>query len=148
MDNRDSNSANPRTPAPRPRHDGWTVERQMAFIRMLHATGCVTRAAAAAGMSREGAYRLRARADHCAFAGAWDLALAACAARAAKRRTGAAEGHSRVAKGHGFGHRRSAFFSDEGHERHGPARIRPHRQVDQLVRFAEPAVRSIRPLKE
>lgn len=78
----------------RPRHDGWTVERQVAFIQSLRLTGCVARAAAAAGMSREGAYRLRKRPGHAHFARAWNAALATHAA---------AKGHVSAVEGHAYG---------------------------------------------
>jgi hypothetical protein len=65
------------TPVPvRSRRDGWTPERQRAFIAALAASQCIHRAAAAAGMSRESAYRLRARAGAESFAAAWDAILA------------------------------------------------------------------------
>jgi hypothetical protein len=57
------------------RRDGWNPERQLRFLDTLASTGSVTRAARAAGMSRESAYRLRARADSALFAAAWDKAL-------------------------------------------------------------------------
>ena len=67
---------NPFRPAiVRPRHDGWTRDRQVAFIIALHRTRNVSRAAAAAGMSRESAYRFRARPSGAEFASAWDRAL-------------------------------------------------------------------------
>lgn len=58
------------------RDDGWTPERQGVFIRALADCACVTEAARSVGMSREGAYRLRRRADAAAFRAAWDAALA------------------------------------------------------------------------
>lgn len=57
------------------RRDGWTAERQLRFLDVLARTRSVTRAAATAGMSRESAYRLRARRDGALFAIAWDRAL-------------------------------------------------------------------------
>ncbi|MWV29073.1 LysR family transcriptional regulator [Erythrobacter sp. GH3-10] len=45
----------------RARRDGWSVERQCAFLGHLYLTGCVTTAARAVGMSRESAHRLRLR---------------------------------------------------------------------------------------
>lgn len=57
------------------RHDGWTPRRQLAFLDTLARTRSVTRAAAAAGMSRESAYRLRRRPSAALFAAAWDRAL-------------------------------------------------------------------------
>ena len=65
-----------RTPARRIRRDGWTAERQIGFLAALADTRSVTRAAASAGMSRESAYRLRARRDCILFAALWDRALA------------------------------------------------------------------------
>jgi hypothetical protein len=65
-------------PAPRgaARYDGWTPERQRAFVKALAETGCVTRACAWIGMSTVGAYLLRKGAGAEAFAKAWDDALA------------------------------------------------------------------------
>jgi hypothetical protein len=60
---------------PAQRHDGWTPERQRAFCEMLAECGSVEHAAAAVGMSRETAYRLRRRRAGRAFALAWDAAL-------------------------------------------------------------------------
>ena len=64
--------------SPRPpkiRRDGWTPERQLRFLGALAGTRSVTKAARAAGMSRESAYRLRGRKDGALFAAAWDQAL-------------------------------------------------------------------------
>jgi hypothetical protein len=58
-----------------PRHDGWTPERQRAFIAQLVETGGVAAAARAVGMTRQSAVRLRKRADAEGFARAWDNAL-------------------------------------------------------------------------
>ena len=57
------------------RADGWTPDKQAAFIEALAETACVATAAARVGMSREGAYRLRARPDAAAFREAWEAAL-------------------------------------------------------------------------
>ena len=57
------------------RRDGWTPARQLRFLDVLARTRSVTRAAAAAGMSRESAYRLRNRPSAALFAAAWDRAL-------------------------------------------------------------------------
>lgn len=57
----------------KPRHDGWTPERKGRFLESLAAGWNVSRACALAGMSREGAYKLRRREP--AFARAWDEAL-------------------------------------------------------------------------
>jgi len=63
--------------ASRIRSDGWTVERQIAFLEMLARTRSVTAGARAAGMSRESAYRLRARDPRGLFAAAWARAFRA-----------------------------------------------------------------------
>ncbi len=62
-------------PAARQRRDGWTTARRDAFLEALAAGLDVRRACVEVGLSREGAYRLRAR--DAAFAGAWDAALGA-----------------------------------------------------------------------
>ena len=59
----------------RRRKDGWTIERQCAFLACLYLTGSVSAAAKAAGMSRMSAYRLRRRRDAASFARAWDAVL-------------------------------------------------------------------------
>ncbi|MBV9528284.1 hypothetical protein [Sphingomonas sp.] len=61
----------------RTRKDGWTPERQLAFLAALTATRNVTAAARAAGISRKSAYRLRSRPPGALFAHLWDKALAA-----------------------------------------------------------------------
>lgn len=65
------------TPVPlaRRRHDGWTAERQAAFLSALAELGLVDAAARAVGMSRKSAYALRTRAGAESFAAAWDAAI-------------------------------------------------------------------------
>jgi len=64
------------TPVPRRyRHDGWTPERQKAFIEALADTGCVTRAAAMVNMSQANCYALRRAPGAESFRRAWDAAL-------------------------------------------------------------------------
>ena len=58
------------------RRDGWTPERQLQFLDALASTRSVATAAASAGMSREGAHRLRNRSEGTLFALLWDRALA------------------------------------------------------------------------
>src|SRR5947209_3026705 len=58
------------------RRDGWTAERQLRFLDALVASRSITKAAAAAGMSRESAYRLRDRREGALFALLWDQAVA------------------------------------------------------------------------
>ena len=63
-------------PVPRKfRHDGWTPERQKAFIGALADTGCVSRAARYVNMSMEGAYYLRRQKGSESFRRAWEAAL-------------------------------------------------------------------------
>lgn len=76
------------------RRDGWTPARQVAFLSTLTRTRSVTRAARAAGMSREGAYRLRRREPHGLFAAAWDSAVGA--GRPGLTRAEIDEGHRRA----------------------------------------------------
>lgn len=59
----------------RPRHDGWTMEKQMDFIQSLAEGACVADACDRVGMTTQSAYRLRARADAESFRLAWDAAL-------------------------------------------------------------------------
>ena len=68
-------SAHPNLPARRPRHDGWTVERQTAFLKVLASCGCVTHAARSVGMSRQSAHNLYNRPSAHAFRRAYDAAL-------------------------------------------------------------------------
>ena len=57
------------------RHDGWTPARQAAFLRELAATHNVTAAAQAVGMSRQSAYKLRARLRGQPFDKGWEAAF-------------------------------------------------------------------------
>ena len=59
----------------RHRHDGWTAERQTAFLEALASTHSVAGAARVAGMSRQSAYALRARLKGEPFDLAWHAAL-------------------------------------------------------------------------
>lgn len=68
-------SAPPNLPARRPRHDGWTAEKQEAFLQALAQSGCVTDACRVVGMSRESAYRLYNRESATGFRRGWDAAL-------------------------------------------------------------------------
>ena len=66
----------PFEPVPvRPRHDGWSADKQIAFIEALAATKCVDEACRRVGMSDTSAYQLRNRACGAAFRKAWDIAL-------------------------------------------------------------------------
>jgi hypothetical protein len=64
----------PFEPVPvRPRHDGWTIERQSAFVEKLADCGTITAAAKHVGMSRESVRKLRRRG--LAFRDACDAAV-------------------------------------------------------------------------
>lgn len=64
------------TPVPRKfRHDGWTPERQRAFIAALADTGSVSRAAAMVNMAQRNCYTLRRAAGAESFRRAWEAAL-------------------------------------------------------------------------
>jgi hypothetical protein len=64
------------TPVPRKyRHDGWTPERQRAFVEALADCGSVRRACAMVNMSNENAYVLRRSPGAEEFRAAWDAAL-------------------------------------------------------------------------
>jgi hypothetical protein len=66
----------PFTPAPlRARHDGWTVEKQIAFIEALAETGIVEEACRRVGMSRTSADNLRHRPCGAPFRKAWEAAI-------------------------------------------------------------------------
>ena len=62
-------------PRQRARHDGWTAERQRAFLTVLAETGCISEACGEAGVSSRSAYRLRQLPHAKDFADAWDTAL-------------------------------------------------------------------------
>jgi hypothetical protein len=65
------------TPVPRKyRFDGWTNERQRAFIAALAETGSVRSACKRINMSTVGAYDLRRQPEAESFAAAWEAALA------------------------------------------------------------------------
>jgi len=57
------------------RHDGWTPERQRAFIEALADTGSVSTAARMVNMASEGAYALRRHPQAGEFRRAWEAAL-------------------------------------------------------------------------
>jgi hypothetical protein len=59
----------------RPRHDGWTVEKQYAFIEALAETGVVEEAYRRVGMSRTAADNLRRKPRGAPFGRAWEAAL-------------------------------------------------------------------------
>src|SRR6476646_11269990 len=66
----------PFTPVPlRHRNDGWTVEKQYAFIEALAETGIVEEACRRVGMSRTSADNLRRRPCGAHFRRAWEAAI-------------------------------------------------------------------------
>ncbi|MBV9528895.1 hypothetical protein [Sphingomonas sp.] len=72
------------TPVPlRSRYDGWTAERQRAFIAALAETGCVSEACAEVGITPRSAYRLRHHPRADAFRKAWDHAQSLASPRLA-----------------------------------------------------------------
>ena len=74
----------PDQPSPKaPPRAQWTPARQRIFLAALLETGSVARAAAAAGMSRSSAHRLRRRLAGTPFDRSWDQLLALHARRMA-----------------------------------------------------------------
>ncbi len=65
----------------RARSDGWTPLRQAQFLVALARTRSVKKAAHAAGMTRETAYRLRSKPGAESFVAAWDAVLGLAANR-------------------------------------------------------------------
>lgn len=59
----------------RPRHDGWTPDKQRHFIETLAATASISEAARFVGMTRQSAHRLYRR--DAKFRAAWDEAMRA-----------------------------------------------------------------------
>lgn len=57
------------------RHDGWSPQRQRAFIEALADSGSVTYAARAVGMSRQACYELRRSPGAENFDRAWEVAI-------------------------------------------------------------------------
>lgn len=128
----------PDLPARRIRCDGWTVERQEAFLKALAACGCITDACRAVGMSREAAHNLyndpRASEFRLAFDAALDCSIPAIESGAWER---AAKGVARP-----------VFYKGEqvGEYRHFDTRLimfllryrRPHRYGAHLDRLPVP----------
>ena len=65
----------------KPRRDGWTPERQQAFIAALAELGCIEHAARSVGISVKSCYQLRRAPKAQGFAAAWDAALQEADAR-------------------------------------------------------------------
>ena len=81
------------SPAPKPHPDTarWTGEKASAFLKLLARNGSVASSARAVGMSRQSAYRLRARAPR--FAAFWNSALEVARNTRASSRKGRAAVH-------------------------------------------------------
>ncbi len=62
-------------PTMRPQHNGWSKAKMRAFLEALAASGSVTAAAKSVFMSRDSAYKLRARLAGTPFDLAWEAAL-------------------------------------------------------------------------
>jgi hypothetical protein len=76
------------------RRDGWTPVRQLIFLDMLARTRSVSRAAAAARLSRESAYRFRKRDPDGLFALLWRAALNPVVTQPTRAQVD--EGHRRI----------------------------------------------------
>ncbi|GAA0276443.1 hypothetical protein GCM10009127_16420 [Alteraurantiacibacter aestuarii] len=63
------------TSAPKPRHNQWTRQKMVLFLRELAATQSVSCAARHVGMSRTSAYTLRNRLRNTPFDLGWEVAL-------------------------------------------------------------------------
>ncbi|MEH3107767.1 MAG: hypothetical protein PGN09_10970 [Sphingomonas fennica] len=70
-----ASAASARSANRRVRQDGWTPDRQQAFIEALAQSACVTEACRTVGMSKRSAYALRTRPAAQGFRIAWDAAL-------------------------------------------------------------------------
>ena len=68
-------TAHSNIPTRRIRRDGWTVERQEAFLKALATCGCVSDACRAVGMSRQSANNLYNHPSAGGFRMAYDAAL-------------------------------------------------------------------------
>lgn len=76
MSNQPTQSAPSFTPVKfRARKDGWTPQKQVAFVAALAATASVGKAARSVGMTRRSAYNLYHRADAASLRAAWAAAL-------------------------------------------------------------------------
>ncbi len=62
-------------PTKRPQHNGWSKAKMRTFLEALAACGSVTAAAKSVYMSRDSAYKLRARLMGTPFDLAWEAAL-------------------------------------------------------------------------
>ena len=107
------------------RADGWSPDKQRAFVAALAATGSVTTAAQIVGLSASSAYRLRRALGSEGFSGAWDAALGA----ARRRRIRAVPGRTL------HGHARPILYRGQ---RVGERRFFDNRLVQYLLRMHDP----------
>ena len=90
----------PPAPAPEPApqdNTRWTGAKAAAFLKALARSGKVAPAAREVGMSRQAAYRLRARAPK--FAQMWDWAMREALARRVEEQGKRARVHPLLARG-------------------------------------------------
>ena len=59
----------------RPRHDGWSAERQIGFVQAIAEGATIDSAARRVGMTRDSAYKLRRRPCGMSFRNGWDAAI-------------------------------------------------------------------------
>jgi hypothetical protein len=71
----DTTGAAPSQPMPKERHNGWNRHKMALFLEVLTETACVSTAAKSVGMSRQSAYRLRARLIGQPFDLGWEAAF-------------------------------------------------------------------------
>lgn len=87
----------PRMSTTSPDNTRWTGAKAAAFLKALASHGKVAAAARSVGMSRQAAYRLRARAPK--FAEMWDWAMREARAKRAAEREAARKVHPLLARG-------------------------------------------------
>lgn len=91
-------STTPPPPVPStPDNTRWTGAKAAAFLKALARHGKVAKAAREVGMSRQAAYRLRARAPQ--FAQMWDAAMRVVVARRAEEAAARRRVHPLLARG-------------------------------------------------
>lgn len=80
----------------KPDNTRWTGDKASTFLKLLARSGKVAECARAVGMSRQSAYRLRARAPK--FAEYWEMAMGEARRRRASSRRGRRPVHPLLAK--------------------------------------------------
>ena len=74
-DDETDDAGEPAAPARAPRHNEWSRQKMVGFLRELAACHNVSQAAKSVGMGRQSAYKLRNRMSGTPFALAWEAAL-------------------------------------------------------------------------